>query len=149
MGSRGPQPLRGTCTTCGKDDDSRRYAGIVCHTCYQRGRYASKPKVRFGPKAMRLHLKGTTYDGAHKHVVRLRGPAKSHPCSATGCTSQAAQWALKPASDRWVQTGLQRHPRGYLMTVSWSGHVGDYTPLCVPCHLALDRGDNAPQILAA
>jgi len=56
------------------------------------------------------------YLAAHKRLYRRRGKAREYPCAH--CGGQAQQWATIHGRD--------------------GKDAGDYTPLCVKCHVAYD-----------
>lgn len=68
-----------------------------------------------------------TYEAVHKQLRRWRGKAREHPC--THCGDAARHWALIGES-KWAD------PSGH----PYTDDLDAYTPLCVACHLALDRG---------
>lgn len=68
-----------------------------------------------------------TYQSMHRRIVRLYGPASSHPCLAF-CGNDARHWA-------YIGLG---HDSGELR---YSESLDDYIPLCVPCHRRFDGWD--------
>ncbi len=77
----------------------------------------------------------TSYGAVHIRVRRARGPASSHPCARCGWP-EASGWAYDREDPDEVR-GWVHGPKGGMRT--WSLDLDHYLPLCITCHLALDR----------
>lgn len=96
-------------------------------------RHGDPHMVKRGPlRADWVNDAAISYRGMHSRVVRSRGKASEHPCSA--CTCPAEQWSYDetdPAPLVGVQNGS---------TVRWSADVERYRPMCRSCHKRADNG---------
>lgn len=75
-----------------------------------------------------MNRRSASYQRAHKHVKKVRGPASSHLCE---CGKPARDWALNHSGE---------------VTLDENGHwfsdrADDYDPLCVRCHRRRDLSD--------
>ena len=75
------------------------------------------------------------YRAVHNRLRRVRGKAVEYRCEF--CGGQAGEWALDNASPRVIRGDVE----GKVLT--WSEHLDDYRPLCIPCHRRYDlRADS-------
>ncbi len=70
------------------------------------------------------------YSALHEHIRRKQGPARAHLCA---CGRQATAWAYD-GTDPNELTDVD-HGK----TVTYSGDVERYKPMCGSCHARLDR----------
>lgn len=120
------RPDRGHCSIdgCEKRHRSRGWCGMH----YSRW-------LRHGDPAMALlPTDDIGYDGMHKRVSAVRGPASQHTC---GCGSPAKEWAYDHA-DPDERTATRTGRNGRVFQVAYSANTDHYLPLCKGCHTRFD-----------
>lgn len=72
------------------------------------------------------------YNGAHRRITAVRGPASDYAC--VDCGHVAAHWSMKhDAVDTHIDQWSAEKGRVYSLDVF------SYEPRCFPCHFAYDR----------
>lgn len=140
-GSTGDAPVRdyqrgATCTAPGCDQP--RHGLGYCNRHYKRlvefGDISRGKTMPAGEAHWNWRGEDVEYSAAHSRVYRSRGPASAHQCSR--CGESAEQWAYD-GTDPDERTSTV----GKAANCHYSTDPARYVPLCIPCHIEVDRGE--------
>ena len=136
-GSPGPaaierrEPRPPLCSLPGCDRPT--HARGLCGTHYDRALATGStddPVHKTGPEHAAWRGDDAGYAAVHQRLKRIRGKASDHECE---CGSPAKHWAYDHTcpNEKWATR------RG--REVPYSTDLNHYQPMCLPCHVAIDR----------